>query len=279
MGCCCRKAWTLDLQGRTVVGDVSDEMLTLAMAVADGEASLNDERKLQAALAGDPALASQFAAFRTTGRGLGRMFDQVMAAPVPDRLVQAIAAAPMARVRPAGLLSRVGARWADLLSSWEVPALALGAAAIAFIAGGVLLGRPAADGLGATQVAALGALAPTDGLVEALAKVSTGAEQTFDTKAGALKVRVVETFRDQAGAPCREFEAQAASGPRQFGVACHSTAGWQLKAVFVGPARTGGTVVAGPGQYGELLDTVASAMRNGDALSADEERKLIGAGW
>lgn len=261
------------------MGDVSDEMLTLAMAVADGEASLGDERKLQAAMAGDPALASQFAAFQATGRGLGRMFDQVMAAPVPDRLVQAIAAAPMARVRPAGLLSRVGARWADLLSSWEVPALALGAAAIAFIAGGVLLGRPAADGPGAAQVAALGALAPTAGLVEALAKVSTGAEQIVDTKAGALSVRVVETFRDQAGAPCREYEAQAATGLRQFGVACHSAAGWQLKAVFEGPAKTGATVAAGPGQYSEMLDNVVGVLRNGDALSTDEERKLISAGW
>ena len=266
------------------MGDVSEEMLTLAMAVADGEASLGDERLLRAAMAGDPALASQFAAFQTTGRGLGRMFDQVMAAPVPDRLVQAIAAAPLERVRidragPAGLLSRVGARWANLLSSWEVPALALAAAAVAFIAGGVLLGRPDADGPGTVQVAALGAMAPAAGLAEALAKESTGAEQKFDTKAGALSVRVIETFRDQAGAPCREYEAQAATGSRQFGVACHSAAGWRLKAVFEGPAKTGATVTAGPGQYGEMLDAVVGAMRNGDALSTEEERKLIGAGW
>ncbi len=264
--------------------DVSDEMLTLAMAVADGEASLGDERKLQAAMADDPALASQFAAFRATGRDLGRMFDAVMAAPVPDRLVQAIAAAPMGRARreagrPVGLLSRIGARWAHLLSSWEVPALALGVAAIAFIAGGLLLGRPDADGPGTTQVATLGSIAPVAGLAEALAKVATGAEQKLDTKTGALSVRVVETFRDQTGAPCREYEAQASAGPRQFGVACHGAAGWQLKAVFEGPAKTGAVVPAGPGVYGEMLDNVVGAMRHGDALSAEEEKALMGSGW
>ncbi len=265
------------------MGDVTDEMLTLAMAVADGEASLADERRLQAAVAGDAALAAHFEAFQATGRALGRVFDAVMADEVPDRLVQAVMTAPMGPVRgdlrQVGLMARVGARWANLLSSWEVPALALGAAAVAFIAGGVLLGRADTDGPGATQVAALQSMAPAVGLAEALAKVATGSEQKLDTKAGSLSIRVVETFRDQAGAPCREYEAQAATGPRQFGVACRAADGWRLKAVFEGPAKTGATVTAGPGALSETLDSVVAAMRNGDALSVDEERKLIGSGW
>ncbi len=264
------------------MGDVSDEMLTLAMAVADGEASRDDERKLQAALAVNPALASQFAAFKATGRELGRVFDEVMAMPVPDQLVQAVlsAPAPRGRSQTTRLMGKAPSRWRDLFSSWEVPALTFAAAALAFTAGGLLMGRPAANLPESAQVASLGSIAPVAGLTEALAKVASGSEQQLQTKAGAISVRVVETFRDQSGAPCREFEAQSATGPRQFGVACRSAAGWQLKAVFEGPARNAdATVTAGPGLYGEKLDDVVGLMRQGEALSADEEKKLIAGGW
>lgn len=263
------------------MGNVSDEMLTLAMVVADGEASLADERKLQAALVANPALARQVAAFTATGRrGLGRVFDEVMAAPVPDHLERTVMTAPMARMngQSAQVITTLGARWRDLMASWQAPALVFGAAALAFIAGGLLLGRSDYTGPQASQVAALGSFAPSAGLTEALTKVATGAAQKLDTKSGVLDVRMVETFRNQSGAPCREFEAQAATGPAQFGVACHETNGWQLKAVFEGPVRTNLMVPVGAGDYSDMLDGLVGKMRK-EALSAADEAKLIGGGW
>jgi anti-sigma factor RsiW len=270
------------------MGNVTEDMLTLAMAVADGEASPADERRLAAAVAGNPELAASYETFKATGRRLGRVFDEVMAAPVPEHLVRTVMTAPIGK--PASLMQAgnsvasatgVVARWRALLTTWEVPGLVLAASALAFLAGGALLGSgaTATGGSAGTQVASLAAPLASASLSEALGKVAAGAEQTLDTKAGPLSVRVVETFRDAGGTPCREFEAQAATGPRQFGVACHVGSSWQLKAVFEGPARTGATVTAGPGAFGELLDDVTSRLRQGEALSVEDEKALIAAGW
>ncbi len=279
----------LDWQGRTAVGNVQDEVLILAMAVADGEASPAEQRKLGAALARDPRLAADLAAFKLTGRRLGRVFDGIAAAPVPERLLRTVMETPMGPARSAGgqglgVLVGLRARWRDLMSNWEVPALVLAASALAFVAGGLLLSGPVTGQSGSvaqgnSQTAALGVLTPAPGLVAALATIETGAEQSVKTAAGSLSVRVVETFRDQAGTACREYEAQGSSGPRQYGVACHAATGWQLKALFEGPARTGAATTAGPGEFSETLDGIAGRLRQGEALSADEERKLIVGGW
>jgi hypothetical protein len=266
------------------VGDRNEELLTLAMAVVDGEAGPIGQRKLDVALARDPSLAADLDAFRLTGRRLGQVFDGIAAAPVPDYLVQLVMSTPMKPARrisgiKPGLVARMGERWQTLLTSWEVPSLVFAAAAAAFAAGGLLTAGHGPAATAPVQTASLGSLTPSPALVEALAKVETGSEQKVVTSGGAISVRVVETFRDGSANPCREYEAQGPSGPRQYGVACHVDNGWQLKAVFEGPARTGAITTAGPGEYSETLDAVAGRLRQGDDVSADEERKLIAGGW
>ena len=278
------------------MGDAREKILTLAMASVDGEATLAEQRSLREALARDPSVAADVDVFRRTGRSLGRMYDDIATAPVPEHLIRVVMETPMgpARSNVSAIPARAAqpnrtaqsgrSKWRDLLASWEMPALVFAASATAFVAGGFLMPgsaamAPGAGNQGAAQVAALEWLRPSAALGEALTVANTGAERQLSTKSGTLSVRVVESFRDQAGTPCREFEAQGASGPRQYGVACHEGTGWQLKAVFEGPARTGSTTTAGPGELSELLDTAAGRIRSGDALPAAEERKLIDGGW
>ena len=267
------------------MGDSAVDWDVLLMSVADGEASLADEQRVMDAVRQDARLAQQLDGFRRTGRSLGGLFEYVLAAPVPERLVRAVMeTAPLAG--PQHVLMRVPAKaaaiwtpWFAWLGDWQMPVGALAAVAIGFVSGAAVM-APGNSSVGGEKVAVAGPMAPSAAVAEALMVASTGAEKQISTKSGVLSFRVVETFLNRSGAPCREYEAQAAAGPRQFGIACRSGSAWHLKAVFEGAAKTAGTTQpAGPGAFGEMLDSMAEKMRQGDAVTTDAERKLIEGGW
>lgn len=255
----------------------------LLMSVADGEASLADEQRVMDAVRQDTRLAQQLDGFRRTGRSLGELFEGVLAAPVPERLVHAVmetAAGPQQTFVRASAKAGFWAPWLAWLGDWQLPVAALAAVAIGFAAGAAVM-APGISSVGSGIAAATAdPMAPSSAVTEALTVASTGSEKPVTTKGGVLSFRVVETFLDQSGAPCREFEAQAAAGPRQFGIACRTGNAWHLKAVFEGAAKAAGTTqTAGPGASGEMLDSMVEAMRQGDAVTTDAERKLIESGW
>ena len=265
------------------MGDSAVDWDVLLMSVADGEASLADEQRVMDAVRQDARLAQQLDGFRQTGRSLGRLFDGVLSAPVPERLVRAVmetAAGPQRSFRRVAAKAGFWAPWLAWLGNWQMPVAALAAVAIGFAAGAAVM-SPGVSSVGSgIAVATADPMAPSAAVTEALTVAGTGSEKPVTTKGGVLSFRVVETFLDQSGAPCREFEAQAAAGPRQFGIACRTGSAWHLKAVFEGAAKTAGTTqTAGPGAFGEMLDSMAEKMRQGDAVTTDAERKLIEGGW
>ena len=265
------------------MGEHSSETMILAMAVADGVASPAEQKAFEAAVGRDPSLVALLDGFRRTGRPLARAFDDMMDRPVPEAMRAAIADFGTAAGgrQPLAFVATARSRWRDMFSSWEVPGLVLAASALAFACGNLLVpslsSRPIASG-GAEL--AMAAPQPARALSQALSLVGTGPERPVAGQGGDVGVlRVIETFKDQAGAPCREYEAQLTTGPRQYGVACFEAGAWRLRALFEGPRQTDGIKTAGPGDLGDMLDQLAGTMRAGDALGADEEKALIASGW
>ena len=76
------------------MSQISDEMI---MAYADGELGDDDRRAVETYLAGNPAAAARLRAFEVSGRSLARLYDDAMRQPVPDRLIQSVRTADVAR--------------------------------------------------------------------------------------------------------------------------------------------------------------------------------------
>jgi hypothetical protein len=257
------------------------------MALADGEAALADEGRLRKAMVEDPDLAAEYELFRLTGRdSLAPLFNEVLTAPVPDRLIEAIRKTKTASSDASSLRSAtdIPRQWSFLawIADWRVPATALAAVALGYI-GGAVVGF---DGRGTSN----GSIAPVElalgpALSEALTTASTtGSEQLVATKAGAISVRLVETFVDKRGTPCREFEAQEArvgAAVRQYGIACRREGAWDVRLAMqaqVVPTSAGISVPAGS-MFADQLDSVTDVMRLGKPLSPDQEKALIASGW
>ena len=174
------------------MADVSDEKL---MALADGELDAVEAAKLTQQIAGDPVLARRLAVFQATGDDLRRVFDQIEASPVPQRLIDAVLwSAPAGRMRelpvgpPApGLVERLLALVSPPALGW-MPAAA--AAALVAVAAVSMFGRPHDEA--ATGAGDLAALRRTGGpALAALASVLDGA-RSGQISAIALEGRSIE---------------------------------------------------------------------------------------
>ena len=248
-------------RGKLPAGDVNE----LLMALIDGELGKADAGRARAMLAGNPALAGVAETFQSTGRDvLGPMFDGILTQTVPGQLVHT--------VQITGLADRLAApkrrpRTISWLGGWRLAFGGLAAAAVAISIGVLML--PGGKSRAVVSVA----------VAEGLSAVVAGAEDQINTSAGALKLKVVQSFKDGSGSICREYEAQAATGPREYGVACRGNGGWEQRALFSGDARSGNQIGSANQAPAQKLDSIAEKMISGDPLSADDEQKLIASGW
>jgi len=260
----------------------SRDMGALLMAMIDGEADAVEVKRVRAAMAADPKLAADAEAYRLTGRSLARLFDGIMAEAVPGQLVHTVMTAGIEGRRAAPAVRLVVARaprWSGWLDGWRAPAAVFAATAIAFSAGLLVNGDVLHLAVAPVTLASNDPLVANGAVGEALSVSVTGAERNVVTSSGTVKIKMVETFRDSAGAACREYEAQAVVGPRQFGVACREQGAWHVKALLVGGARTGGQTTTAGDELGTALDDIAARIKSGDVVSMEAERKLIAEGW
>ena len=86
-------------------------------------------------------------------------------------------------------------------------------------------------------------------------------------------VRVLLSFRDDAGAYCRAF-----SGDEQSGIACRDAEGWRLRAAGEGAAAQQGDYRMAGGDAAGIL-AQAQDMAAGPALTAEEEGAAREQGW
>jgi hypothetical protein len=223
----------------------------------DGELDGDQAREVAAAVAADPrlsGLAEQHRAFSSRLRGT---FDAVAAAPVPERLAQAVKA-PSADVIPFAARSRPGPRWAG------VPQWAAMAATLAL---GIGLG---------TMVDNQSDTAPIDmrgGRMIAAAALETTLDKQLASAAAAGGARVGLTFRDQSGSICRTFADQRASG-----LACRAGDEWQVRGLFAAPEGQAGDYRMAAGSDPALAALVDSTIA-GEPFDAAQEKAAQARGW
>jgi len=219
-------------------------------AFADGELAEPRRSQVAAEVAQDETLAAEVERHRALKAKLGAHFAALLDAPVPERLTDLlggegkIADLTTARQRRATGL-RVP-RWGWIAG----PALAASLALAVILPGG---GSP--EGYAETELAAV--------LDQRLV-----AEQAADED-----VRVLLSFRDEAGAYCRAFAGEA-----QSGIACRDEAGWKLQLEGEGAASQG-TEYRTAGADAAQIMARAQEMAAGPALEAAGERAARASGW
>lgn len=217
------------------------------MAYADGECDALTARRVERAIAADPALAAEVEAQRALRARIAAAFAPVAEAPVPPRL-----SAPLASnvvPFPQRPKRRLPAAWASAVAASLVV--------------GLLLGRGIAPG-GSVE-AGPGGLVARGTLARALDTQPGG-----DAPVGG--VRMLASFRAEGGGYCRVFAGSATSG-----IACREDDGWSLRRTASGRAEAGTYRQAGSADAALLA--AAQDMMAGDPLDAKGEAQAIARGW
>lgn len=238
------------------------------MAYADGELPAGDAARVEAAIAGDPALAERLAAERRLRDALRHHLDPVAQEPVPDNLAAMIArdgqgdtrnVVPLAAARKARKEAarpdkrRLPQRWGS------------GIAMAAALVLGIMLG---------TQLQSAGPFSDKQGALVASGGLAKGLESQLASAQGeAGPLRILTSFRRSGGDYCRVFESGSAAG-----IACKDDGDWMLeRMIATGPRQTGEYRQAGSPQ--SALLAAAQDMAAGDPLDAAAERKARASAW
>ena len=223
---------------------IEPEML---MAYADGELDPLNAKRVERAIAGDPALAQEVERHRALRKRISDSFAPVADEQVPDGLAALLKSnvvdLPTPRTRP-------------ILSRWRAAA-ALAACLVLGLTIGISVSRgPVFSGAGG--------LYASGSLAAALDDEVGGAD-------GAVKVAV--SFRDKQGAYCRVFSSSATDG-----IACRDASGWALRRTQQGSTTQHGDYAQAGSPDPDLM-AAAQDMMAGEPLDAKAEAAARGAGW
>ncbi|MGN8001057.1 anti-sigma factor family protein [Sphingomonas sp. 22176] len=221
----------------------------LLMAYADGELGPIEAKRVERAIAADPALGEEVARHRALRARLDGHFAAVAQEPVPEHL------AAMIRTNVVELPTRKHTRQAPGWARW-------GGAVAAALVLGLFVGRAMPD-QGVVQTRA-GKLYAAGALAKAL-------DQQLAATMGS--VQMVVSFRDGQGRYCRVFRSQPADG-----IACHEAEGWALRQTM-GGGRASTASYAQARSADPALIAAAQEMMAGDPLDPAAERKARAAGW
>lgn len=220
-------------------------------AFADGELGEPRRSQVEAEVAQDAALAREVERHRALRDRLGTHFAPILDQPVPERLTALLGGgeskvADFAAARQKRASASRIPRWGWIAG----PALAASLALAVFLPGG---GTP--EGYADGQLAAV-----LD-------------EQLVATQGGDAPVRVLLSFRDEAGDYCRAF-----MGSEESGIACRDETGWKLR--LEGQGGVGqGTEYRMAGADAAAIMARAQEMAAGPALDAAEEQAARQNGW
>ena len=220
-------------------------------AFVDGQLDPARQAEVAAAVGRDPELAARVTALRQLDVQISSHFAPVLSAPLPERLTRPLKRDAPEVVNFAAARKRRAARSIPRWGWIAGPALAASLALAVFLPRGGEAPDPA---LPPTVVAALD-------------------EQLVATQSADAQIRVLLSFRDDAGQYCRVFATA-----EQSGIACRDGQEWRLESAgAAGSEKRGEYRMAGAGAAG-LLAT-AQQMASGPALTADEERAARLRGW
>jgi hypothetical protein len=231
---------------------LGEEML---IAYADGELDELNRRRVEQAVAADPALAERLAQHIALRERLSGHYAPIADAPVPDRF--------------AGLL-KAEEKIVDLAAARErrrpvARGWMTGGALAASLVIGLVLGR----GIGGE----VGPVGISDGQMVAQGALAQTLDSQLASAEGAgTDYRIGISFRAKDGAWCRSFDGTALAG-----VACRADGAWRLEQAVGGRAQATDYRQAASGDP-RVMATVEGLIA-GDAADAATERQARDAGW
>jgi hypothetical protein len=238
------------------------------MAFVDGELDAEDARRVETAIAEDPALAAYVEEQKALRSHLDRVFVEAITAPVPAHLERMILETPIAQRASA----RAQSGWFARLTggkplAWTlIPAGALAAG----IAIGLVVGNAGGEGpIGNRN----GVLVAETGLAQALS-TQLASEQTE-----AATTRIGVSFRTKGGDYCRSFTSNAGGSAALAGIACRSANDWRIAALETVPAANAVTFQPAAASMPEGVRSAITGMIAGAPLDATAERQARDRGW
>lgn len=226
--------------------DIDEAML---IALVDGELDEVNRRRVERAVAGDPALAERLAQHRRLRERLAGHYGPMAQEPVPDRLRSLLDASGTAVP-----LGRPVRRW----GSW-----ATGGA----IAASLVLGL----GVGRLSREDVGPIGMQNGVMVAKGPLATALDSQLASAQDDAAIRIGLTFQRKGGGWCRSFDGAMA------GVACREGEGWQVQQVLPGAGRETAYRQASSADV-RVMATV-DALMAGAPVDAAGEKAAVAKGW
>lgn len=225
-------------------------------AFADGQLAHEAAVRIEAALAEDPELRKQVEAHQALRDRLKARFDPIIEEPVPERLLALLGSE---QPRPAGaeIIDLATARrerrpWAAQ-RRWA---------------------RPVGWAIAASLVVAVIGVGLRSGADYASGDVAGALDkQLAATQPRDARVRILLSFRDQAGQFCRGF-----SSASRAGIACRDKRGWKIAKSFPGSSVVDSQFRQAGAVAPDMMAAI-QAMSTGEALDADGEAEAMRQGW
>lgn len=228
--------------------DIDEAML---IAWVDGELDEVTRRRVDRAVADDPALAERLEKHRRLRERLSGHYAPVEAEPVPAgmRALLEESAKVASFARPAA------SRWRN----WGIGG-AIAASLVLGLGIGHLSGGPA------------GPVAVKNGAMVAQGELASALDMQLASAQEGAAIRIGLSFRRKGGGWCRSFEGQAVSG-----VACREGEGWQVQQLVPGAVQGTDYRQASSGDA-RIMATVDALMEDAPA-DAMQEKAARERGW
>ena len=236
---------------------IDREMLA---AYAEGQLGDHERAQVEAALATDPVLVADLAAHRALRERLQSHFAPVMAADVPQHLLDAVRASPTADIvdLQAAKTARMMKTRSIFASRWMT-----GGAIAASLALGLGLGSQWPSG---------GTMRAADGTLVAEGKLDK-ALSTQLASTDPQPVQVLLSLRNPGGGYCRVFVMDATAG-----LACRDEGRWSIQRLRSGSTRAEGQYRQADSPLGDIM-AAAQSMAPEGPLDGKQERAALDKGW
>jgi len=227
---------------------------TMLIALVDGELDEVSRRRIERAVAEDPALAARLDMHVRLRDRLADHYAPIEAEPVPA----AMRALLQAEAKVVPLARPVAAR----RHAWMT-----GGAIAASLLLGLGIGHFSGGGGGGD-----GPVAVEQGTMVAQGELASALETQLASAQDSAPIRIGLSFRRKGGGWCRSFEGQAISG-----VACRQEQGWQVQQLVPGSGQETAYRQASSGDV-RLMATV-DALMDGSPLDAAQEKAAKARRW
>lgn len=239
-------------------------------AFIDGELDAKEHAQVAALVENDANLKAFVAEQEQLRIALHSAFANVIAAPIPERILATAANTPISfRLRLRQMFGvRPRARRDGAMARFVFPALTM--------ALGLVVGVGVERSSLSTNDFSLSA---STGKIVARAELARTLDQKLgsDEQSGATRIGV--TFRDKAGTVCRSFEVSRNAATTD-GFACHHDGDWQVGALITRPAlATASTYALASASMPDAIRDAISDHIDGAPFDAVSERRARDRGW